>query len=438
MRRRRIHCALMAGATLALAAPAVGVPPEWTPSAVQTMTSVGDFDVVDVAVGRGGAATVGVTRITPEGVVPGVLERSARGPRWRRPTALGGATRIDFGPIVARNRRGDAVAVWAKVNGPVMAAVRFGKRWSRPVSVGTTLPSANGEDASSVLRTAMGPDRRARVAVRTCGRTGCRVDLLRLRRPATAVWERVGRLSTPRGSGASFDWALGQDGDLLVAWRQGRRVLALYVPASAKLVPARPRRLPVGDARGRVTADVVGRGTAAVGWSTLKGAAGTSVRLGGESNWRAARRTFRPAGASDPRVAVGCAGGVYLSWSEKGRVVRAATAAGTEGLFAPPFEVRTYGDETKPVSVWDVAVLGRSGFGMTIWRRADDAGAGAVGSLLGNRSQNPGRGQGFSGEYRQGPRPAFNDDGQGLLVRLADDGVHFQEYVPGETVLRCA
>lgn len=434
-----IRGGIAAAAALLAAAPiAAAVPPEWSRTATQAMPAAGEFTVEDVAAANGFAATAGLGADTPDGRVPAVLERSGTGPTWGQPVRLGAASRLDFGPLVARNGRGDAVAVWGAVGGRLTAAVRFGGSWGRPVDTGVRVPGLRNGNADDAIKVAMGADRRARIGVLACSGGRCALAVTATA-PRTGRWRPVAQFRTPRGGGASAGWALGAGGNAVIAWRTGRRVDAAQLgPRDTRFSTA--LRVPSGDATGRIAVDAGAVGESAIGWTTAGGGVGVSVRLRGDLGWRAPRRVARPAGAGEPRVGVACEGSIAAGWVEPGTprvLVKGATAQGTDGLFTESTEIGTGGDETKALRMASATVLGRTGVAYLGWARAEGAAAGGASRLTGDRSRNNWRGQNHDGFFREGPPPAFAPDGTGVIVGIEDAGLRFQEFTPGDAIVRC-
>lgn len=259
-------------------------------------------------------------------------------------------------------------------------------------------------------------------------------------RPATGKWAVVGAQRTPRGSAPSTGWSLGSGGHAVIAWRQGSKVNAATLGPRDRAWPARPLRVPAGDATGPLSVDVGATGESAVGWATNGNGVGVSVRLRGDAGWRIARRIGRPPGSGAPRVGVACEGSIVAGWVEPGTprvLVKGATAQGTDGLFTEATEIGTGGDETKALRLAAAGVLGRTGIAYLAWARAEGAAAGGASRLAGDRSRNNWRGQGQDGFFREGPPPAFAPDGTGVQVGTEDAGLRFQEFTPGDAIVRC-
>ncbi|MFN8122220.1 MAG: hypothetical protein U0237_07290 [Thermoleophilia bacterium] len=427
-----------ATAVLAVAPIAAAAPPEWSRTATQAMPAAGEFSVEDVAAANDFAATAGLGADTANGRVPAVIERSGTGPTWGQPIRLGEASRLDFGPLVARNGRGDAVAVWGAVGGKLSAAVRFGGSWGRAVDTGIKVPGLRNGSADDALKVAMGADRRARIGVLACSGGACTLTVAATV-PRTARWAVAGTVKTPRGGGSSTGWALGSGGNAVIAWRTGRRVNAAQMGPRDKAFSA-PLRVPSGDATGRLAVDAGAVGESAIGWTTAGGGVGVSVRLRADLGWRTPRRVARPAGAGEPRVGVACEGSIAAGWVEPGTpkvLVKGATAQGTDGLFTETTEVGTYGDETKALRMAGAGVLGKTGVAYLGWARAEGQGAGGGSRLAGDRNKNGWRGQNHDGFFREGPPPAFAPDGTGVIVGTEDAGLRFQEFTPGDAIIRC-
>ncbi|MFN8109247.1 MAG: hypothetical protein U0Y82_05285 [Thermoleophilia bacterium] len=259
--------------------------------------------------------------------------------------------------------------------------------------------------------------------------------------PRSRKWTDRVAVAVPRSGASSMGWNLGTGGPLVAAWRVGGgvRVAEVGVTSTRGVVPL---RVPSGDATGRLSVAVGVGGARAVAWSTVRGGMGSSVRLPEDISWRPARRVGRDAGASAPRIAVGCDGGVVGAWTQPGTTagtttIKESTAQGTHGLPTDPREVTSYGDATKTLSVWGVSVVGRSGLAMVGWQRAQNGGAGEGAQLQGDRTQYAVRGFGFDGNFRAGPPAAFADDGTGLFVAATTTGVLSQQFTPGDDVLSC-
>jgi len=434
-----MRAALAAGVLLTAVPAAVAAPPEWNRTQSQPLPAVAEFAVESIAASNGFAATAGLGEETPTGRVPAVIERGGPGATWGAPIRLGPASRVDFGPLVARNARGDAVAVWGAVGGRLTAAVRFGGTWGRPVDTGGKVPGLRNGRAEDAIRVAMGADRRARIGILACAAGACTVQVIATA-PRTARWAPVDALRTPRGSAPSVGWALGPGGHAVAAWRQGGAIGAATLGPRDRAWPPRPLRVPSGDATGPLAVDAGASGESAVGWTTRGGGVGVSVRLRADTAWRTPRRIARPAGAGAPRVGVACEGSITAGWVEPATprvLVKGATAQGTDGLFTEATEIGTGGDETRALRMAGATVLGKSGVAYLGWARAEGAAAGGASRLAGDRNRNNWRGQNHDGFFREGPPPAFAPDGTGVIVGTEDAGLRFQEFTPGDAIIRC-
>jgi hypothetical protein len=433
-----MRAALAAGVLLAVAPAALGAPPEWNRTQSQPLPAVAEFAVESIAASNGLAATAGLGEETPTGRVPAVIERAGPGATWSAPIRLAPASRLDFGPLVARNARGDAVAVWGAVGGRLTAAVRFGGAWGRPVDTGARVPGLRNGRVDDAISVVMGADRRARIGILACAAGRCTLSVSATA-PRTARWSVAGAFRTPRGGASSTGWALGAGGNAVIAWRAGGRVNAAQLgPRDRRFSTA--ARVPSGDATGRLSVDAGAAGESAIGWATTGGGVGVSVRLRGDLGWRAPRRVARAAGAGEPRVGVACEGSVTAGWVEPATprvLVKGATAQGTDGLFTETTEIGTGGDETKALRMAGATVLGRTGVAYLGWARAEGAAAGGGSRLAGDRNRNNWRGQNHDGFFREGPPPAFAPDGTGVIVGTEDAGLRFQEFTPGDAIVRC-
>ncbi|MCC6830545.1 MAG: hypothetical protein IT200_04295 [Thermoleophilia bacterium] len=437
--KQSVRAGIAAAAAVLVATPiAAALPPEWSRTATQAMPAAGEFSVEAIAAANGFGATAGLGADTANGRVPAVIERSGSGSQWSQPIRLGEASRLDFGPLVARNGRGDAVAVWGSVGGKLTAAVRFAGSWGKPVDTGVKVPGLRNGNADDAIKVAMGADRRARIGVLACSGGACTLSVA-ASAPKAARWAVAGSVRTPRGGGASAGWALGAGGNAVIAWRTGRRVTAAQLgPRDRRFTPA--RAVPSGDATGRIAVDAGATGESAIGWTTAGGGVGVSVRLRTDPGWRTPRRVGRPAGAGEPRVGVSCEGSIAAGWVEPGTpkvLVKGATAQGTDGLFTETTEIGTYGDETKALRMAGASVLGKTGIAYVGWTRAEEQGAGGASRLTGDRAKNGWRGQNQDGFFREGPGPAFAPDGTGVLVGTEDAGLRSQEFTPGDAIVRC-
>lgn len=433
---RRTTAAAIVGAALVPAAMVHAQTPrqpEWADEQTAVLADGEDYTVEDLALAVGGGATLGLSRDEAAGVVPLALERPAAGQPWGPATPLAAAGRVDIGPFVARSDTGDTLAVWATLGGPVTAAVRRGAAWQKPLETGAAMPIARTSDA---LKVAIGPNRVARVAVLSCG-SSCTV-VVYTRAPKTKGWAASDQLKIPAAATATVGWSMGTNGDILVTWRIGTRILAARRPPSATKWQKAPDKLTVGDATGSIATTVDPRGNMAVAWPTAQGV-GTSVRRADATRWGAPRRVTRTAGAGQPTVGLGCEGSVVAAWPQiEGAVtsVFATVGTGADGLLTEPGKIGTYGREDRLLSITRTTLLGASGLGFVSWVREDGDAIGA-GSVRGDDGTTRIGGLGFGGAFRESPAPRFTADGRGLVATTSRDGLIFQEFIPGEDRVRC-
>jgi hypothetical protein len=441
MRRavRRTRTVAIVGALLVPIATATAqttVQPKWADEQTAPLLNGEDYTVEDVALSLGGGATAGLALDDAAGRVPLILERAAAGPTWGTPVPLAAAGRVDIGPLVARNDRGDAVAVWGSSGGPLLAAVRVGSAWSKPAEIGSPVPTLRTGRPDDSIKVAIGADRIARVSVLTCAK-GCGLITYSSATRGNA-WKPSDRLKTPADATPTIGWSLSTTGHVLITWRTGTRILAVRRAPTDKKWPVKPDQLKVGDASGTLSTAVGAAGEMAVGWATAQGA-GASVRLPRDLRWGAPRRVTRAIGAGEPDVGLGCEGSVVLAWTQPDAattVVFASAGQGTDGLLAAPGKIGTYGREDRALRVTNTTLLGTSGLGFVSWARAEGDALGA-GSARSNDGDTQIGGLGFSGTFRESPAPVFTTDGKGLVVATSRDGLLFQEFTPGENRVRC-
>ncbi len=436
---RRTTVATIMGALLVpvpMATAQTPVQPKWADEQTAPLTNAEDYSVEHVALSLGGGATAGLALDDAAGRVPLIIERATVGPAWGAPVPLAAAGRVDLGPLVARNDRGDAVAVWGSSGGPLLAAVRVGSAWSKPAEIGSQVPVLRTGRPDDSIKAAIGADRIARVSVLTCA-GGCGL-VVYSRAVKGNTWTASGRLKTPADATPTIGWSVGTTGHTLVTWRKGTRILAVRRAPTDKKWQVTPDQLKVGDASGTLTTVVGATGEMAIGWPTAQGV-GASVRLPGDLRWGAPRRVTRTAGAGEPTVGLGCEGSVVLAWTQPDAattVVFASAGQGTDGLLADPGKIGTYGREDRALRVTTTTLLGTSGLGFVSWARAE-------GDALGGGSARPNDGDtqigglGFSGTFRLSPAPVFTADGKGLVVATSRDGLEFQEFTPGDDRVRC-
>ena len=410
--------------------------PKWSAIANTPMVGIDSYLFQGVALGSGGGTLVGASSVTASGRVPAVLERPARGAPWTGPATLAAPSRFDLGPLVARNARGDGLAVWGAVGDPLIASVRVaGAGWSAPRPVGAKLRAlVNGRSADTV-KVALSTSGVARVVVADCAGNRClltehKTAVRRLR------WTAGKPRRLPSAATPTLQWELSSAGHLIAAWiRPAPRAIQAIVQRVQDPTPARPHVVAgTAGATGAIDVEVGDRGEVGVGWTDSFGSLQTNVRLPSDQRWRAARGHIRAAGATGTRIALACDGSVVATWVEPTDKVRATTAAGPGGPFATPSEIGIYGDVTKPVSV-AAAIAGTSG--VVTWTRTAQESAGMSIARLGDpddafRGANPDFG------FREAPAPTFGADGFGIVVGTANDVLRVQEIEPDPERLQCA
>lgn len=420
---------------IAIASPASAAP-KWTPVAETPMPDIGSYFFRSVSLSPGGGALVGATTVNALGRVPALIERSARGAAWTGPQPLTGPSRFDVGPLVARNARGDGLAVWGAFGEPLVASVRVaGGGWSAARSIGTTLPAFRAGQTAETLKVALSTGGVARVVVIDCSGSRCvmterRSAVRRLR------WVAAKPRRFPSAATSTLQWELSSGGHLIAAWlRPTPRAVQVIVQRPRDTAPAPPQVVTgSGTATGQLDVEVGDRGEVAVSWADAVGSLQTNVRLPSDSRWRAARGHARAAGSAGTRIALACDGSLVAAWVEPTNEVRATTAAGPGGPFAPTSKIGIFGDVTKPVSVAP-AVAGIAG--IVTWARADQESAGMSIARLGDpddafRGENPDFG------FRDAPAPVFASDAVGLVIGAGEDVLRVQEIDPDPERLQCA
>ena len=417
------------------AAASAAVPLEWTPVAATPMPAIESYVFDGVAHSAGGGALAGGTTVTVDGRLPAVIERPARGGTWSTPTPLAGPGRLDAGPLVARNARGDALAVWGAVGAPLLASIRpAGGPWRPATPIGRRLPALRTGRTADTVRIALSAAGAARVVVMDCG-TRCVMTEYRaaVKRPR---WTAGKPRRLPAAATPTLQWELSPAGQLIAAWiRPSPLALQAIVQRPRETTPAPPQLVARGGgAAGPLDVEIGERGEAAVSWTGVVGTLQTSVRLPSDARWRSSRGIIRGAGATGGRIGLACDGSLVAAWVEPGDEVRATTAAGPGGPFAKPSAIGIYGAVNKPVSV-AATVAGTRG--VVTWARADQESAGMSIARLGD-PDDAFRGRNPDFRFRDSPAPVFASDGFGVVVGAGEDVLWVQEIEPEVERLQCA
>ena len=420
---------------LAVTGPAAAAP-KWTAIANTPIVGIDSYLFQSVALAPGGGTLVGASTVTALGRVPVVLERPARGAPWIGPATLSAPSRFDLGPLVARNGRGDELAVWGAVGDPLLASVRVaGAGWSTPRPIGAKLRALVNGRTTDTVKVALSTSGVARIVVADCAGRRCLLaeHKTAVRRPR---WVAGKPRRLPSAATSTLQWELSSAGHLIAAWiRPAPRAIQTIVQRAQDTTPARPQIVAgTAGASGALDVEVGDRGEVGVGWTDSFGSLQTNVRLPSDQRWRAARGYIRAAGATGTKIALACDGSLAAAWVEPTDQVRATTAAGPGGPFATPSKIGIYGNVAKPVSV-AVAIAGTSG--IVTWTRAEQESAGMAIARLGDpddafRSENPDFG------FREAPAPTFGADAFGIVVGTANDVLRVQEIEPDPERLQCA
>jgi hypothetical protein len=429
------RAAVTAGFIVVMVAGHAAAAPKWTPVVETPMKDIASYVFDGVALAPGGGALVGGTTVTIDGRLPAVIERSARGAAWTNPVPLAAAGRLDVGPLVARNARGDALVVWGAVGGPLVAAVRSGGGAWRPVTaVGAKLPALRTGRPSDTVKIALSSAGVARVVVASCG-SRCVMTEYRtsVRRPR---WIAGKPRRLPAAATPSLQWDVSSAGHLIAAWiRPAPLAVQAIVQRPRDTKPAPPLVVTRGGgATGPLDVEIGERGEAAVAWTGVVGTLQTSVRLPSDVRWRSSRGIIRGAGAAGSRIGLACDGSLVAAWVEPGDEVRATTAAGPGGPFNTPSKIGIYGAVEKPVAV---AASTAGVHGVVTWARAEQESAGMSIARIGDpddafRTQNP------DFAFRDHPAPVFASDGFGIVVGASDDALRVQEIEPDPERFQCA
>ena len=423
------------GSLLLVGAGAVtaGAAPEWTPVTQTPLPAVQQYVFNDVSLASGGGATVGVTTVSAEGRIPAVIERAARGSGWTSPTTLISAGRVDIGPLVERNARGDAVAVWGVTGEAIVAAVKSrGGAWRVATPIGIRLPALRNNRVDDTIKIALSESGVARVVVVACSGKGCLMS--ELRTPvARTKWVKAPQRRLPAAAIGTLAWEVGRSGHVVAAWKSGA-TLRGFVSRFSDKVAGREQRLAGGPVDLPVSVDVGSRGEAAVSWTGVAATLQTKVRLPSDIAWRPSRGILRVAGASGGDVAIACDGSLTAAWIDPLETVRATTAAGPGGPFSEASTIGIFGANTKPVSV---AVTTAGLRGIVTWARAEQESAGMSLARLGD-PDNAFAGQNPDFGFREAPAPTFASDGHGIVVSAGDDVLRVQEIEPDPERLQCA
>ncbi len=433
MRITFTHAAVGSLLLTGAAAVAGAAPARWTPVAQTPLPAVQQYVINDVSLASGGGTTVGVTTVSAEGRIPAVIERAARGSAWTPPTTLAPAGRVDIGPVVERNARGDAVAVWGVTGEAILAAVKSrGGAWRVATPIGIRLPALRNNRVDDTIKVALSESGLARVVVVACGGKGCLMS--ELRTPvARTKWVKAPPRRLPPAATASFAWEVGRSGHVIAAWKSGA-TLRGFVHRFTDKVAGKEQRLAGGPVDLPVSVDVGSRGEAAVSWTGVAATLQTKLRLPSDVAWRPSRGILRLAGASGGDIAIACDGSLTAAWIDPLETVRATTAAGPGGPFSETSTIGIYGSNTKPVSV---AVTTAGLRGVVTWARAEQESAGMSLARLGD-PDNAFAGQNPDFGFREAPAPMFAPDGHGIVVGAGDDVLRVQEMEPDPERLQCA
>jgi hypothetical protein len=430
------HAAPTAVLILAVATVSATAQPDWTPVAETPITDIGSYVFQSVALTPGGGTLVGGTTVTAAGRVPAVIERPARGAAWAGPSPLAAPSRFDVGPLVARNARGDGLAVWGAVGEPLLAAVRVaGAGWGPARPLGARLPTLRTGRAADTVKVTLSAAGAARVVVANCGGSRCQMteyktQVRRLR------WVGAKPRRLPASATATLQWEMSSVGHVVAAWlRPSPLAIQTIVQRPRDTKPAPPQVVTgSGGAAGPLDVEVGERGEAAISWTGAAEALQTSVRLPSDLRWRESRSLVRTAPASGTRIALACDGSLVAAWVQPGGEVRATTAAGPGGPFATSVRIGIFGNASKPVSVAP-AIVGAAG--VVTWARAEQESAGMSIARLGDpddafRGENPDFG------FRDAPAPVFATDGFGIVVGASDNALRVQEIAPDPERVQCA
>jgi hypothetical protein len=349
------------------------------------------------------------------------------------PVALTAAGRVDFGPFVRRNARGDAVAAWGATGEQIVAAVKSrGGAWTRATPIGIRLPTLRTDRVGDTVKVALSESGVARVVVVACGARGCLMSELRTA-AARPRWVRATPRRLPAAATATLAWDAGRSGHVVAAWKSGPSLRG-FIHRFTDTVPGREQRLAGGPVDGPVSVDIGARGEAAVAWTGVASTLQTKLRLPSDRVWRRSRGILRVAGAAGADIAIACDGSLTAAWVDPVDRVRATTAAGPGAPFAESSTIGVFGDTTKPLSV---AVTNAGLRGIVAWARAEQESAGMSLARLGDPddafvAENPD----FS--FREAPPPAFAPDGYGIVVGSGEDALRVQEIAPDAERLQCA
>jgi len=397
--RRSLFALLGLAASLLLGAAPAGAAPAWLASPQKLSAPGRDALEPQVALDeKGDAVAIWARRAGEQSTSPLVVESAARAAgaeRWSAPLTLSDPGQSAFAPQIAVDPRGDAVAVWVRLDGPAPtgreivegASLPAGAtRWSAPQRLSEPGQNASGLDvAIDPAGNAVAVWRREDGATPTSHRI---VESAKLAAGA-AQWSATRKLSEPGQDAIEPRVALDPAGNAVAVWARSDGahlvVESAGLPAGASGWTAPRKVSEAGQDAGEPDVAVDGSGVARAVWVRDSGAqpsrelVESAVLAAGASAWSKPEKVSEAGrdGAA-PRLDLGDRGDAVAVWKGLDRTRPGDVPATVEGAvlrvgaagWSAPQRLSAPGRNAGQPQI----AVGADGDAVAIWEGTDAAG----------------------------------------------------------------